>query len=219
MIRFIFEAGAKLQVGQLTVATASCIYHKFFRECDVRKYDQHLVAAVSLYLAGKVEEDAVRIRNVINVCYRMLHPKSEPLGLGEEYWGLRDSLVQLELFVLRTLGFKVHFDHPHKYLLHYLMAMGHYLPPLTMQKYPLVRTSWAFVHDMLHDAMYLKHDPSHLAVAAMFLSLQCYGIEVPHACVAEVPWYQVLCDDLSEEKLWAISKDIMNVYQKETTVS
>jgi len=42
------------------------------------------------------------------ICSRTL----EPLALGDEYWNIRDAIVQTELFVLRMVGFQV--GTPHK---------------------------------------------------------------------------------------------------------
>lgn len=46
--------------------------------------------------------------------FRTLHPKREPLNIGEEYWTMRDSVVQTELLIMRMLQFQVNFNHPHK---------------------------------------------------------------------------------------------------------
>ncbi len=102
-----------------------------------------LIATTALYLAGKVEEQHLKLRDVINVChrwlstrmeklsfplhsdssskkrlalslFRTLHPKREPLDIGEEYWAMRDSVVQTELLIMRMLQFQVNFSHPHK---------------------------------------------------------------------------------------------------------
>lgn len=54
----------------IPVATACAIYHKFFCEINVDAYDPYLVAMSSLYLAGKVEEQPLRTRDIINVSNR-----------------------------------------------------------------------------------------------------------------------------------------------------
>nr|XP_044619830.1 cyclin-Q isoform X1 [Equus asinus] len=112
--RFIMEAGVKLGMQSIPIATACTIYHKFFCEINLDAYDPYLVAMSSLYLAGKVEEQHLRTRDIINVSNRCLHPGSEPLELDSHFWALRDSIVQCELLVLRVLRFQVSFQHPHK---------------------------------------------------------------------------------------------------------
>ncbi|CAE1263835.1 unnamed protein product [Acanthosepion pharaonis] len=96
---------------------------------QVNDFDTYLIAATSLYLAGKVEEEHRKIRDIVNVCYRTLHKSKSPLDIGETFYGLRDAVANCELYILRVLRFKVAFDHPHKYLLHYLKALHDWFQP------------------------------------------------------------------------------------------
>jgi hypothetical protein len=73
-----------------------------------------LIAATTLYLAGKVKDDPLKIRDVINVTHNTLHRGSVPLELGDEYWNMRDAIVQAELLIMRMLKFEVTVMHPHK---------------------------------------------------------------------------------------------------------
>lgn len=73
------------------------------------------MATSCLFLAIKVEEqDTIRLRDILNVCYRTRHPDKPPLDLSDKYWSLRNSVTQTELLIVRALGFKLDFDHPHK---------------------------------------------------------------------------------------------------------
>lgn len=49
---------------------------------------------------------------------RMLHRERGPLEVGSLYWELRDSVVNCELIMLRSLQFHVAFNNPHKVILH-----------------------------------------------------------------------------------------------------
>lgn len=82
-----------------------------------------LIAASTLYLAGKIKDDPLKIRDIINVTHNTLHRGSSPLEIGEEYWNMRDGIVQAELLIMRILKFEVSIIHPHKYMLHYLKSM------------------------------------------------------------------------------------------------
>lgn len=62
--------GVKLGMQSIPIATACTIYHKFFCEINLDTYDPYLVAMSSLYLAGKVEEQHLRTRDIINVSNR-----------------------------------------------------------------------------------------------------------------------------------------------------
>lgn len=65
-------------------------------------------------MAGKIKDDPVKIRDVINVAHSTLNRGASPLELGDEYWSMRDAIVQAELLIARTLKFDLNIEHPHK---------------------------------------------------------------------------------------------------------
>lgn len=71
------------------------------------------IASATLYLASKVHDETIRLRDLINVCYHTLHRDAAPLRLAEEYWNFRDSIVHAEMLTMRFVQFDTTFDHPH----------------------------------------------------------------------------------------------------------
>ncbi|KAM4843916.1 cyclin-Q-like [Thomomys bottae] len=218
MTRFIMEAGVKLAMRSIPIATACTIYHKFFHEISLEAYDPYLVAMSSIYLAGKVEEQHLRIRDIINVSNSYFHPGSEPLELDSRFWELRDSVVQCELLVLRALRFQVSFQHPHKYLLHYLMALKHWLNRYSWHRTPVAIVAWALLRDSYHGGLCLRFQPQHLAVAVLYLALQVYGVEVPAEEEAEKPWWQVFSEDITKPIIDNIVSDLIQIYAMDTEI-
>ncbi|XP_036082990.1 cyclin-Q isoform X4 [Rousettus aegyptiacus] len=231
----------------IPIATACTIYHKFFCEINVDAYDPYLVAMSSLYLAGKVEEQHLRTRDIINVSNRYFHPGSEPLELDAHFWALRDSIVQCELLVLRVLRFQVSFQHPHKdggewladrgaavshsapkanwltgvslqYLLHYLISLKNWLNRYSWQRTPISVTAWALLRDSYHGGLCLRFRAQHIAVAVLHLALQAYGVEVPADAEAEKPWWQVFSDDLTKPVIDNIVSDLIQIYTMDTEI-
>jgi len=80
-----------------------------------------LVAATSLYIASKQQDEPIKIRDLINVVHRTLNRDSEVLDLNEEYWNYRDAIVQAELLAMRMISFKSTSPDTH------LVAEKHYL--------------------------------------------------------------------------------------------
>lgn len=70
-----------------------------------------------MYLAGKIKDENVKIRDVINVAHATMNRNSPPLELNEDYWTMRDSIVQAELLITRVLKFDLSAVHPHKVFL------------------------------------------------------------------------------------------------------
>ncbi|RUS84069.1 hypothetical protein EGW08_008181 [Elysia chlorotica] len=218
VMRYIREAGLKLHLENVPIATASTIYHRFFREYQLKDYDPFLIGVTCLSLACKIEEQNVRLRDIINVCYRTLHKNKAPLEIGDTFWQLRESVTQCELYLLRALKFKVVFDHPHKYLCHYLKAVSDWLEPRHWEEVPLGRTAWALLCDCYHSDLVLEHKAQHLAVSVLYLALQCHGLEVPLQRQAALRWYQVFSRDVSLEIIQTIITKIMAAYDVENQV-
>ncbi|KAG8518495.1 Cyclin-Q [Galemys pyrenaicus] len=214
--RFLMEAGVKLGMSSIPIATACTIYHKFFCEVSLDTYDPYLVAMASLYLAGKVEEQHLRIRDVINVANMYFHPGSEPLQLDSHFWELRDSVVKCELLVLRVLQFQVSFQHPHKYLLHYLISLKNWLNRYSWQRIPISVTAWALLRDSYHGRLCLHFRAQHIAVAVLYLTLQAYGIKMPAEENAEKSWWQVFSEDLAKPIIDNIVSDLIKIYTMDT---
>ncbi|KAG7278437.1 hypothetical protein CRUP_038732 [Coryphaenoides rupestris] len=53
------------------VATACELYHRFFECVSLRAYEPYLVAMSCIYLAGKVEEQHLRTRDIINLDFHV----------------------------------------------------------------------------------------------------------------------------------------------------
>ncbi|XP_007484752.1 cyclin-Q-like [Monodelphis domestica] len=216
--RFIMEAGVKLGMQSIPIATACTIYHKFFCETKLDAYDPYLIAMSAIYLAGKVEEQHLRTRDIINVSHRYLNPKSEPLELDSWFWELRDSIVQCELLMLRVLHFRVSFQHPHKYLLHYLISLKNWMNRHSWERTPVSLVAWALLRDSYHGVLCLRYPAPHIAVAVLYLALQCYGVEVPADSEAEKPWWQVFSEDLTKPVIDNIVSDLIQIYTMDTEI-
>ncbi|CAH0551064.1 unnamed protein product [Brassicogethes aeneus] len=218
--RFIFECGIKLHGQPLTLATASILMHRFFKEVDPSQYDPFLIAASSLYLAGKVKDDPLKIRDIINVAHNTLHRGSSPLEIGEEYWNMRDAIVQAELLIMRVLKFEVSISHPHKYMLHYLKSLEGWLEKEQWYNLPIAKVSAAFLQDFHHDPSILEYTPQHIAICCISLALQFYGVQLPLIEDGDdESWFTVFVKDLQKDQHWEIMEKIMDVYNVEPETS
>lgn len=217
VVHFILECGAKLEAESLTICTAASLFHKFCQATTLSDYDPYLLAATCLYLAGKVEDNHLKLRDVINIVHSVLHRTLEPLPLGDQYWNIRDAMVQSELLLLRMCQFGVKFPHPHKYLLHYLKSLKDWMSAEVWSKYPVATVSWSLLQDLYHDPRVLEPDPSLTALACIQLALETFGIQVPFVGLGEgdKPWYRVVSEKASKERLWEVMTRVMEVYTKE----
>ncbi|PSN49340.1 Cyclin-related protein FAM58B [Blattella germanica] len=184
-VRYIFECGIKLDAQPLTIATAAILFHRFFKETDTTGYDSYLIAATTIYLAGKVKDDPLKIRDVINVTHNTLHRGCQPLELGDEYWNMRDAIVQAELLIMRMLKFEVTIVHPHRDF-HFDPSIVDYTPQ--------------------HIA---------IACINLALQCYGGQVPFTDEGEGGTTWYSVFCEDLQKDKLWEIMEKIIEVYGKE----
>lgn len=109
----------------------------------------------ALYLASKLEECPLRMRDLINVYDLLLqrathslesNPTKEfkyaPMSyFGTTFYDLKDALVVAEMQILKRLGFNVHVVLPYGTLVNYLRVLG-----LTSREDACTR-AWGYLND------------------------------------------------------------------------
>lgn len=163
-----------------------------------------------------MKDDPLKIRDIINVTHNTLHRGSSPLEISDEYWNMRDAIVQAELLIMRVLKFEVSITHPHKYMLHYLRTLEGWLGKEQYHTLPIAKTSASFLQDFHHDPAILDYSPQHVAIACISLAMQCYGVQLP--LIEEMDdeaWYTIFVKDLQKDKHWEIMEKIMETYNRE----
>ncbi|XP_068223530.1 cyclin-Q [Palaemon carinicauda] len=216
--RYIIECGVKLKGNVLTVATAATYFHRFFHSISLDEYDPYLIGCTCLYLASKVEDDDIKIRDIINVGLNCVRRESPPLSL-DPYFALRDSLIQAELLLMRVLGFKLKIDLPHKYLLHYLESLKEWLGEKKFDSIPFVDLSFTLLQEIYHSPIVIKYSPQLLSAAILNVVNQVYGVVVP-GCdeLNDQSWFTVLHSDCTTKAVWEVSTKILALYKEESTL-
>ncbi|KAJ2964425.1 hypothetical protein NQZ79_g644 [Umbelopsis isabellina] len=142
-IHFFQEASIMLDLPTKTAATAIMYHHRFKQfmadahtnpvkeinghQVDVNlalDCDDELLATTCLHLACKATEVVRKLRDVINVCYRLIHQSDSILEIDEYYYNLRTSLTTSELILIRALGYNLDVDLPFAFALKVLKGMG-----------------------------------------------------------------------------------------------
>nr|CAB3244500.1 cyclin-related protein FAM58A-like [Phallusia mammillata] len=210
--KFICKCAIKLRLSDTTLASACVLYHRFFKHCSTTEYDTYTVASTAIYLATKIEEEHMRLRDVVNVCHRTKHPQSKHLEFNAEFWDLRDTIAACELLMLRVLKFDVTYIHPHKYMLHYLMSLSNLFHRRVWETNPISDVAWAILKDSYLANSCLDFCPQVHAIAAIDLAIQSCKVEVPLSNKAETVWWKALYNNCTKETLAHVKNEIVEVY-------
>eukprot|EP00741_Cyanophora_paradoxa_P003927 tig00000737_g3820.t1 len=170
---FIQETGVKLRMPQFVIATAIYFFHQFFQHNSFACTERETVPLACLYLASKSEEHCRKLRDIINVAYRVRNPDKAPLRVGKEYWDMKELLIVTEQMLLRALAFDMSVDLPYKYLLNYLKSLR--VPKSFSQ------LCWALVNDSLGSTLALQYRPHVLAAGAIHLASRLAAQPLPEA--------------------------------------
>ncbi|KAA0203404.1 hypothetical protein HAZT_HAZT000865 [Hyalella azteca] len=209
--RYVMEVCHKLDTNVLTTATALTYFHTFYKNVPLDQFDPFTIGCTCIYLASKVVDDDIRIRDIVNVGFNCINRDSPPLML-EHYFTMRDSITQTELLLMRALGFKLKIDLPHKYLLHYLQSLEDWLGRDLLDSVPVKQTAWSLLQDAFHDPLVTSCQPELLAVTCIHVALELYGVVVP----SEVdPWYTVLHDACTKDRVLDIALKLLGLYNEE----
>ena len=168
-----------------------------------QRHERHVIGATCLYLAGKVEETAKKVRFVVAALYNVKHKEKIDAGLRtrmnadrditpehqKSFWDLKAELMRTERLVLETITFDLSVEHPYKPMLRFAKTIG--------AAKELAQTSWNFINDSLRSPLCIIHEPETIAAGAMFLASKFLGQDLPEGKPAAdgtptTPWWKTM---------------------------
>lgn len=146
-----------------------------------------------------------KVRDVINVVYRMLHPSpAAPIEVGStKYRLLKDLVLKHEQIVLREIGFCVLIPLPHPFLLCYLDALT--------DNSAFIQTCWNLLNDgLLNPNVALSPlGPRYVAATAIYLGSKiCSQLHVP--VTTSSSWFEAM--NVSIDEVQKMSQLFLNTY-------
>lgn len=199
----IQRAGKLLKLPQMTVASATAIFQRFYFCKSFAEFEVRSVAAAAVALATKLEENLRRLAHVIVIFYRLEMRDFEDddgkrcfagqpvpaleIG-GKDFEARKSQVTRAERYILRELGFEVtlFLDLPHKYILRYAAALAGDGPS------PLAKRAWSYMNDALRTTLCCSHQPDVIAAAGILLAARSLGLRLPRS----PPWWAALDVDL-----------------------
>ncbi|KAL9083834.1 MAG: hypothetical protein Q9159_005559 [Coniocarpon cinnabarinum] len=214
----IQAAGVLLGLSQDIIAQAIVIFTRFWigadggslrlESAEVNNSARNDVATAALHLTCKLSADPQTPRRLILVIkYLRTHPRaflfpSSPpsdeaafdLSVTEtEYQEGRSRCMRAETEILRIIGYDLHVCLAHTLCINYLQTLGAF----HLNEGPSVAVqAFAHLNSLLlsPQLVYLTHQPTALATAAIYLASREVGLKLP-----ELPWWEIF--DTGREEL------------------
>lgn len=196
-VNFITQVGIMLKLPQPTLATAAVYLHRFFMRYvmserpDRPGIHAYPIAATSLFLATKVEENVRRMKELVVACCRVAQ-KNPNLVVDEqnkEFWKWRDTILHHEDILLEALCFDLQLEQPYRILYEFICYFG-----VNDNKH-VRNSSWAFLNDSMYTVLCLQFPARVIAAAAFYAAINHCDIAFEDDELGR-PWWEQIDVDL-----------------------
>ena len=185
-----------LKLPQNTSATAQTLLQRFYFVVSIGTIPLFDLVAAAVYLASKLEETHVRLKDLILAMDQQCIPRQNVRFGTEDYFDFRHGIIQAEISILAKLAFNVHVESPHGYLLNYISSLN-----LDTQ---FAQNALEYLNDSFATIVHCLYQPFIIACGIIYLTCS----ELNHAL--PVKWFKVF--DAEEEDLEIIAKLVLQLY-------
>lgn len=192
-VNFILQVGIMLKLPQITLATASVFLHRFFMRhsmVDLSNrpgFHYYSMAATSIFLATKVEENCRKMKELVVACVRVAQkdPNKAVDDQDKEYWRWKDNILHNEDLLLEAICFDLSLEPPYKTLFELLVFFGEE----TNKR--LRNAAWAFVNDSCLTMLCLLFPSRTIAASALYAAAKHCDVSFPDDGYGR-PWWEVV---------------------------
>jgi len=211
-INFIIQVGILLKLDQITLATASIYFQRFYMRHPLQipnttKGAHHYqVAATAVYVAYKSKENPRKMHELIVAVSRVAQ-KDPNLMIDEqskEFWKWRETIQHHENLMLEVLCFDLDPGLPYPILYEFLKTYS------VQDNKKLRNISWAVVTDSFTTILCLLVQPQSIAGGALHLGLKHSGVKLPDDEYGR-PWWEAL--GLNVDEMSTVLEVILSTYE------
>lgn len=196
-INFITQVGIALKLDQITLATASIYFQRFYMrnplQIGSKGAHHYQIAATSVYVAYKSKENPRKMHELIVAVSRVAQKDPNLLvdEQSKEFWKWRETIQHHENLMLEVLCFDLDPSLPYPVLFEFLKYYG-------VQEHKKLRNvSWAVVTDSFTTPLCLLVQPQSVAGGALYLGLKHADVKLPDDEWGR-PWWENLALDVRE---------------------
>ncbi|KAF2019753.1 cyclin-like protein [Aaosphaeria arxii CBS 175.79] len=190
-VNFILQVGMMLKLPQTTLSTAAVFFNRFLMRNSLKNrpgykaLHHYQIAATTLFLATKVEENCRKMKELVIACVRVA--LKDPNKLVDEqtkdFWKWRDTILYSEDVVLETLCFDLSVESPYKIMYDMLKYYG------VEHNKKLRNAAWAFLSDSCLTQICLLFTSRTIAAASLYAGARLVEVELPNE--DGKPWWEV----------------------------
>ncbi|KAL9095149.1 MAG: hypothetical protein Q9163_006527, partial [Psora crenata] len=198
-VNFILQVGIMLKLPQTTLAAASVFLHRFYMRHSMQDvpgrqgHHYYSMAATSLFLATKVEENCRKMKELVIACVRVAQkdPYKTVDEQDKDYWRWRDNILLNEDLLLEAICFDLQLEPPYKTLYDLLVHFGE------QNNKKLRNAAWAFISDSCVTTLCLLCSSRTIATSALYTAARYSGVAFSDDKVGR-PWWQVIGASLDD---------------------
>ncbi|KAJ5643773.1 uncharacterized protein N7484_006280 [Penicillium longicatenatum] len=215
-VEFIWQVSMMLKMPPQTSMTATVFLHRFLMRYSLRgQYPEQggdlmhpkVIAAVSLFVAFKVDETMRRMKDFVVACCRVAMKQPDMIvdEQSKDYWKWRDLILQNESVMLEFLCFDLQLESPYRILWDYSLFLN------VPDNRPLRHAAYAFLNDSTYTVLSLLFQPRVIAAAALYAAARHCKVSFPDDPQGR-PWWEQI--DVRVEDLITACKLIVKIYER-----
>lgn len=200
-----------LNLDRKVMTTAAVYFHRFYMFHSFNDQDRLPVAVACLFLASKVEEKPLKIRDIVAGFHSVYNRK--PIDPD-----FQKKVLLCERILLNTLAFELNVAHP-------LLVCGNKLKELRgyasdENNKAIYQSAVNFINDSYRSTLCLQFSSTEIGMSLLFLATVQVGVkpvapQSGRAPAGEVSWLELLSKEVDEETIRNVCLQILDFYGSE----
>ncbi|KAK3152084.1 hypothetical protein QOZ80_2BG0154070 [Eleusine coracana subsp. coracana] len=203
---FIRDVCFRLQLPQITFATAILLCHRFYLRQSLARNEWQTMATVCIFLASKIEETPCQLRHVVIVAYETMYRKKPDAAkriCQDEVLEKQKALILVgETLLLSTIGFDFNIQHPYEPLKVALKNLG-----ITHKE--VKQAAVNFINDMLPTTLALQFKPHYIAAGSLFLAAKFHNFRLSET--GKIWWQEF---EVAPKQLQVVLQQMTELFKK-----
>ncbi|KAF1741888.1 hypothetical protein MXB_930 [Myxobolus squamalis] len=170
-----------------------------------------MISIACMYIGSKIQEEPIRLRDLINLSYKYIYPSKDPPSIGNEYDKIKNSVIKCEFILSQTLGYRFNCEHPYKYLIHFLNIIYDWVEQKSFDSSKLSSIASHLLSDSEFTSLSVRYSAPAQASIVMYAALHVSGLKIPFI-KDYFSLCSILCPGLKEEELISAGSEILKFY-------